>query len=248
MRPLDAAELLDAWEQGLNQPMLQRALILIAAACPELDSDAVAQLSIGERDARLLQLREWMFGPRLLNTAQCPQCGERIEWESMTADLCMQTEGYDERAEEFSLEVDSYQLRFRLPNSLDIATVLATAQNDSNNGTTALLRQCVVSAACHADACDTTELPQDVLDALSQQIQELDPQAEIRIVLTCPECGAQWEVLFDIAGFFWTEINNWAERTLRTVHRLAGAYGWTEREILNLSPVRRQLYLGMVNQ
>ncbi|MEA1978379.1 MAG: phage baseplate protein, partial [Chloroflexota bacterium] len=68
------------------------------------------------------------------------------------------------------------------------------------------------------------------------------------MTLTCPECSHQWEVLFDIASFLWTEINNWAERTLRTVHQLASAYGWAEREILNLSPVRRQLYLGMVNR
>jgi len=42
------------------------------------------------------------------------------------------------------------------------------------------------------------------------------------------------------------EVNEWAERQLQTVHKLARAYGWTEREILNLSPVRRQLYLGMI--
>jgi hypothetical protein len=89
------------------------------------------------------------------------------------------------------------------------------------------------------------DLPQHALDALSQQIEKLDPQAEIRTALTCPACSHQWEVLFDIAGFLWTEINNWAERTLRSVNLLASAYGWTEREILSLSPVRRQLYQGL---
>jgi hypothetical protein len=65
--------------------------------------------------------------------------------------------------------------------------------------------------------------------------------------LCCPECGRRWEVVFDIGGFLWAEINDWAEHTLRTVHSLAEAYGWSEREILNLSPLRRQLYLGMVS-
>ncbi len=248
MRPLDASELLNAWEHGLNQPILQRALILITAACPELDSDAVARLSIGARDARLLQLREWMFGPQMFNTAQCPQCGGRVEWEGKTTDLRIQTVGDADSAKEFSLEMDGYRLRFRLPTSMDIAAVMAAAQSDSDIGTSDLVRRCVVSADCTGKACDLTDLPETAFDALSRQIEKLDPQAEIRTALTCPECSHQWEVLFDIASFLWTEINNWAERTLRTVHRLASAYGWTEREILNLSPVRRQLYLGMVNR
>ncbi len=248
MRPLDASELLNAWEYGLNQPILQRALILITAACPDLDSEAVANLSIGERDARLLQLREWMFGPQLLNTAQCPQCGERVEWEGRTSDLHMQSVGDTNSAEEFSLQVDGYRIRFRLPTSRDIAAVMAAAQNDSNAGGTALVKRCIVSAERTGEACDSTDLPLHTLDALSQKIEKLDPQAEIRTVLTCPECSHQWDVLFDVASFLWVEINNWAERTLRTVNRLASAYGWTEREVLNLSPVRRQLYLGMVSR
>lgn len=253
MRPLNATELLNVWEYGLNQPILQRALIIIAAASPELDSHAVAKLSIGTRDARLLQLREWMFGPLLLNTAQCPQCGERVEWEGKTTDLRIQDVGDANSAEEFSLEVDGYQLRFRLPTSLDIAAVMALVQSDSDNsdstiGATALLKRCVVSVDHTGNACDLADLSQPVLDALSQKIEELDPQAEIFTALTCPECSHQWQIPFDIASFLWTEINTWAERTLRSIHRLASAYGWTEREILNLSPIRRQLYLGMVNQ
>jgi hypothetical protein len=248
MRPLNAAELLNAWEHGLNQPTLQRALILIAAACPELDSDAVARLSIGARDTRLLQLREWMFGVQLLNTAQCPQCGERVEWEGDTRDLRMQTISDAYSVEEFSLEVGDYQFRFRLPTSADIAAVIAAAQNNSDIGATALVKRCVISAVRAGKTCDLADLPEHALDALSAQIEQLDPLTEIRTALTCPECSHQWEVLFDIASFLWTEINNWAQRTLRTIHQLASAYGWTEQEILKLSPVRRQFYLGMVNR
>lgn len=253
MRPLNATELLNVWENGLNQSNLKRALIITAAASPELDSHAVAKLSIGVRDARLLQLREWLFGPLLLNVAQCPQCGERVEWEGKTSDLYIQAFGDARPAEEFSLEVDGYQLRFIVPTSLDIAAVMALIQSDSDNsdsvvGATELVKRCIISADRTGNACDSVDLPQHVLDALSQKIEELDPQAEIRTTLTCPECSHQWQLSFDIASFLWAEINAWAEQTLILIHQLASAYGWTEREILNLSPIRRQLYLGMVNQ
>ena len=251
MRPLNAAELLNVWEYGLNQSNLQRALIIIAAASPELDSHAVANLSIGVRDARLLQLREWMFGAQLLNKAQCPQCGEKVEWQGKTTDLRIQAFAETSSAEEFSMEVDGYQLRFRLPTSLDIAAVMALIESDNSDstiGATALLTRCVVSADHTGKVCDPADLSQHVLDVLSQKIEELDPQADIHTVLSCPECSHQWQLQFDIASFLWTEINTWAERTLRSIHSLASAYGWTEREILNLSPIRRQLYLGMLNR
>jgi len=245
MKPLSAVELLDVWESGLNQPILHRALILLTAACPEMAANAVAELSIGERDARLLQLREWMFGPHLLNTATCPHCTAHVEWENEIADLYVDSSDLS-TADELSLQAGKYNLRFRLPNSTDIAAVLADSKDDSKADN--LLKRCIVTAECSGKAYNKNRLPKRTLNALSHHIETLDSQAEIRIDLTCPECSHHWEILFDIANFLWSEINSWAERTLSTVHRLAGAYGWSEQEILKLSPVRRQLYLGMVNQ
>lgn len=246
MKSLAAAELLDVWEKGLNQPILHRALILLTAACPEMDADAVAELNIGERDARLLQLREWMFGSRLVNTADCPHCAEHVEWESNIADLHVQPSASSSIADELSLQTGKYHLRFRLPNSIDIAAVLGESKDASKPDD--LLKRCIVTAERDGKAYDKNQLPKRALETLSHHIEALDPQAEIQIELTCPECSHRWEILFDIASFLWSEINGWAERTLRTVHQLAGAYGWSEQEILKLSPVRRQLYLGMVNR
>lgn len=246
MRPLKSMELLTVWERGLNQTLLERVLTILIAACPEIDSEAIAGLSIGERDARLLQLREWMFGSHLVNTAQCPQCTQRVEWENRIADIRIPPSPSTPSPAEFSLNVADYSLRFCLPTSMDIAAVMNAPCGDS--ALQDLLKRCIVSARHTGEACDPGSLPEDVLAALERRIEELDPQAAIRIDLTCPQCSHKWDVLFDIASFLWTEINHWAERTLRTVHKLARAYGWSERDILNLSPVRRQLYLGLVNQ
>jgi hypothetical protein len=239
-------ELLTIWEHGLNQTPLERVLTLLIAACPEIDSETIAGLSIGERDARLLQLREWMFGSNLVNTAQCPQCTQRIEWENRIADIRIKPSPTTPSPIEFRLNVEDYGLHFRLPTSMDIADVMNAPRGDSTPQD--LLKRCIVSVRHAGEACDPGNLPEDVFATLGRRIEELDPQAEIRIDLTCPQCSHKWDVLFDIASFLWAEIDQWAERTLRTVHKLASAYGWSERYILNLSPVRRQLYLGLVNQ
>ena len=74
-----------------------------------------------------------------------------------------------------------------------------------------------------------------------------DPMAEIHLVLDCPCCQHKWEAPFDIVAFLWREISAAARRLLREVHTIASAYGWTETEILALSPARRRIYLEIVN-
>lgn len=244
MKPLTAAELLTVWEQGMNQSLLQKTLHLLARACPEIDPDAAAKLSIGERDARLLLLREWMFGSRLMNMVDCPQCSERLEWETNIRDIRLQSLQPHHSSREFSLELDEYSVRFRLPNSLDIASVIANGPDQPDPAK--ILAGCILDSQRSGEACEVNDLPDKVVQALNQRMEEEDPQADIRITLHCPNCSHQWTARFDIASYLWTEINQWAVRILQDVHKLARTYHWSERDILNMNPVRRQLYLGMV--
>src|ERR1019366_2327941 len=59
----------EVWEWGNSQPPVQRALVLLAAAHPESSPDALANLSIGRRDARLIALRELTFGAEFTGLA-----------------------------------------------------------------------------------------------------------------------------------------------------------------------------------
>ena len=61
---------------------------------------------------------------------------------------------------------------------------------------------------------------------------ELDPLADVRLNLHCPDCAQEWEAGFDIVSFIWAELNAWARRLLGEVHELALTYGWSEAEIL----------------
>ncbi len=244
MRDLNAVDMLTVWEQGLNQPLLQRALILLSTAFPNRDIDCLAKLSIGQRDQHLLQLRARLFGQKLVNTSVCPECAERIEWENSVADFLMLSDENSGSVSQFDLDLDDFTIRFRLPNSLDIANVINC--DDTTKANESLLVRCIQAAECSGEDYAIEKLPEHIVQAISQRIESLEPQAEILINLHCPECSHNWGVLFDIASFLWAEINDWAERTLQMIHKLARGYGWSEQEILNLSPVRQQLYIGML--
>jgi hypothetical protein len=68
----------------------------------------------------------------------------------------------------------------------------------------------------------------------------------VLINLRCPDCGHDWQSVFDIASFFWTEISVQARRLLQDVATLARAYGWREADILEMSSARRAFYLEVV--
>lgn len=242
MRSLSASELLNVWEWGRTQPPWSRALRLLATACPETPIDVLGKLSIGQRDALLLTLREWSFGSKLVSLAVCPSCGERLELNFNVADI--RVAPLSEPVEMISLSVADYEISFRLPNSLDLMAIashkhLATAAD-------ILVERCLVKVA-HNDAdVLVNQLPPHIIDVVAEQMAQADPQAEVQLAVSCPACCHQWQPLFDIGSFFWIEINAWAFRVLREVHTLATAYGWREADILAMSPNRRQLYLEMV--
>ena len=74
MQPLSAMTMLDVWERARTQTQSRRALALLYAACPDSSYEELAALPVGERDMRLLALREWAFGIQMRGLAGCPQC------------------------------------------------------------------------------------------------------------------------------------------------------------------------------
>ena len=243
MRPLSAYDVLRVWEVGEDRHPLDRALALLAAACPELTWDELAALSIGQRDARLLTLRERTSGPRLNGFAECPRCAERLEFDVAVADLRV-AEDPDIGEETWELDTGGLTLRFRLPNSRDLAAVLGC--QDPTAARNLLVQRCVLEASRDGVPVAASELPADVITGLARRMSECDPQAEVLLDLRCPTCDHRWQALFDIAAFFWAELVVQAKRLLREVHALARAYGWSEADVLDMSARRRQFYLEMV--
>lgn len=249
MRALSASELLEIWEHGLTLMPLRRAVVLLAAACPELAGEALAQLSIGERDARLLTLREWTFGPHLTGLVMCPNCDVWLEFSFHVADLRLASTPQDkedvaEERRDLSVRVDNYEVHFRLPNSLDLIALADEA--DEASAQQRLLQRCVLAAYHHQEEEAASQLPPEVVTAIVEQMGLADPQGDLQLALSCPSCDYQWQAAFDIESFFWTEINAWAHRMLREVHSLASAYGWREADILAMSARRRRAYLEMI--
>jgi len=239
MRPLTASDILKVWEQGEGQSALDRALAILAVACAEASRDELAALSVGHRDARLFELRELTFGPRLDGFAACPRCEERLEFALETAEIRARAAAADE---EFEFETGGLALRFRLPNSRDLTAVVAC--EDLIAARRMLAAACVLQTGRNGEA--VAELPNAAVERLAERIGECSERTEVILDFACPSCGCEWRSPLDIAAFFWAEIAAEARRLLREVHLLARAYGWREAEILVMGARRRRAYLEMI--
>jgi hypothetical protein len=237
-----ASALLGVWERGAAEGPLARALTLARAAAP--DAAGIEALPIGTRDALLLAAREASFGARLECTATCPSCADVLAVTLDTAALRRAAPAAPvTRDSAGSLEHAGWRITFRLPTTLDLLAVSATA-----DGAAAwrLAERCVVRVEPPAGIEPGGALPEAVLAALGDAVAAADPLGAPRLALRCATCGHGWDADFDIVSHLWGEVAVHARRLLDDVHAIAAAYGWREAEILALAPARRRAYLERI--
>lgn len=243
MRPLSADQILCIWEMGERLHPVDRALTLLTFSYPDQTIANLASLTVGQRDALLLRLREITFGNTLNCFAHCPQCGEDLEFTIETAQIRLFDPSQSPDSE-YSFAIEGFAGKFRLPNSFDLAAIIG--DRNLETAKSSLLKRCLLQANHNGIEISHQEIPPQVVIQLAAQMAEIDPQAEILIDLSCPACRHEWQILFDIVSFFWTELSAQAKRLLLEVHQLACHYSWREADILAMSATRRNLYLEMI--
>lgn len=234
--PVDCASLLAFWERAVAVPAAGRGDALLAAAghgeCAGL----------GARNQRLIDLDRELFGGALELVSHCPSCGTAAQFNGNLAALVGRPEV---AAESHRLDRDGLSIEFRLPDAGDVE-VASRGDPDPETFALRLLERCVHS--CRRGDGDTVALdalPMDLLDAVSQRMEALDPAASIAFDIGCPACDARWTAPLDVPQMVWRRLQSAAETLFLEIDALARAYGWSERDILGLTPLRRAAYLQM---
>jgi hypothetical protein len=239
MQGLSAAGLLAVWEQGHWRNPGERAILILAAASTETPAEAWGGVTVGQRDRMLFEVRERTFGRQIEASVRCPACAEALEFSLLTPEMLGDELSRSDPTAAFSWTGAAGMVAFRLPTAGDLAAIGDAATGEEAEA--AIIARCVVETSGDFAA----GFPPELADAISSRIAVADPAAEVLLDLSCPACGHTWQDGFDIAGFFWTELAAQARRLLLEVDTLARAYGWSEADILALSPVRRQAYLQL---
>ncbi len=234
MRTLGDADCLVLWESGFRRHPLDRALLALAAACPESGYESLADWPIGRRNRSLLELHTRCFGRHLQMWTACAACGEKLEIELDARQFSSE----DEPPKRAEASVSIGGRVFRLPNSRDLARIVGEV--DAAAGARRLL------AGCCVDGEPAVRWSEEDLTAVGDRLAAADPLAEIRLSFRCPTCEAEWDEPFDPTTLFWSEVQGRARQVMSEVHALASAYGWSEADILAMSANRRTVYLEML--
>ena len=82
--------------------------------------------------------------------------------------------------------------------------------------------------------------------ALSAALSRGDPLVDFAVACSCPVCGAANDVEVDLEMLALARLAVRQRTLIEEVHGLALRYGWTEREVLAIPPLRRARYLALI--
>lgn len=194
------------------------------------------ELTAPDRDRVLAAVYQRTYGDRIAGTLECTQCGSPYDLDFSLGDYVRHAhaEAVDGAAKR--LQGGTYRmgddLEIRIPTGED---ELAVMSMDGKAAAEALLKRCLVQG----------EIPHDTT-ALESALLEAAPVLQTEMAATCPECGHDASVLFDIQGYLLQSLLNDQERLTWEIHRLASAYGWSLKEILKLPRSMRRSYARLI--
>jgi hypothetical protein len=233
-----AARLLQAWESGTAVAPLDRSPSLLSSLGAIAAGERTDDLTVGQCDARLFELRRALFGEMLEVVASCPACQTEVELTVPLGDL--QPPVREGPPAPVAVQADGYTLLCQIPRNRDLR---ALGRPGGEVGARDLLAQCVLDVkAPDGSPAALGKLPDAMVDAAVETLAASDPGAQTALRVRCP-CGSEWVDELDIRDVVWSDLTDWVGRTLAEVHQLARAYGWSEAEILAMSGWRRRWYL-----
>lgn len=121
-------------------------------------------------------------------------------------------------------------LRFRLPTGVEEIADAACADPERR-----------LAERCRLDGEGEVAELEDAMDAVA-------PLVDVELAATCPGCGLEQMVRFDVQGFLLARILGEARERAREIHAIARAYGWSLTEILDLPRARRATYVELIER
>jgi hypothetical protein len=236
MRALTGDLLLTAWERCAGEHDLDRAVTMLGLALPASSREQLSALPLGERNVLLLRLHEISFSPRLRGFARCSQCGEPLEFALAAGLLADELEARSGQCAVASGADEAMQMRPVCTRDL-LATL---GEVDVARARDRLLALSVGAEPATGGALRTQP-------GVVKAFERINAAAELICTIACPACASAETLDLDLARFLWLEVRHAARRLMDEIDALASAYGWSERAIVRMSPLRRGAYLEMLN-
>ncbi len=114
MRRFSSRDIVRVWEHGFFRNSVERSLALLAPVFPEMTRRQLSQCSIGNRDLRLLMVKEQLSGTQLRGVVKCPKCDVELGFSLRTTDI-RRGDYNDPGPDMYDESLAGFQVAFRLP-------------------------------------------------------------------------------------------------------------------------------------
>jgi hypothetical protein len=190
------------------------------ASSPNLPVDA-AQLSACDRDSVLAALYRLHWGDRIVSSLTCQACDALFD---------------------LSFHLSGLQKKLWSDVEEDTTIALPTAEDEMRMGRYLGTWAERANGLVKISDPEANIVDEEYVNALSLRLERYAPIMDVDLQTTCPECGHQQKVRFDLQSFAMQRWLNDRDQLLQDVHSLASQYRWSLNEILDLpTSMRRRL-------
>lgn len=194
------------------------------------------KLASPDRDRIMAAIYQQTYGDQIKGTLECSECEALFDMDFSLAGFVDHTHQPQPEAATKRLNDGSFLLadglQMRLPTGEDEMSVMGLSEEELANK---LLERCLIKGKAE-------EVQPEVMESLA----ELAPMLQTEITSTCPECGHEMAVFFDIQVYLLQSLLQDQEGLSWEIHRLATAYGWGLKEILELPRSVRKRYSNLI--
>jgi hypothetical protein len=254
---------------ALNSRCLAAAITILLTHCIErigpitdITPEIVRNVLVGDRDYLVLKLRQITFGNRVEATLICPnpQCGENIDIDFDLRRIPVKPGKISSQVFILKLPKQAgfednegdkhYKVEFRLSNGGDQEDSAPLAAHNECQAVNRLLAGCIqrIDGIVEIDESQIEKLSLSARRKIEKTMAELAPQVDLEIEAQCPECKNTFSFPFNMSQFFIDEMRGDLNQLYQEVHLLAFYYKWSESDILSMTRLKRQKYLGLLSE
>lgn len=228
-----------------GQPCRPRLVTQLLHSCvPGVSEEDLWALPVSARIEALLNIAVSGEPGVIALQLHCPgdTCGEPMEVELSREEIlerCLRRQGEAPPGPPFRVTVNGTGYFFRRPTGNDQLKWLEASFTDEETARAAMIRT----------LCLDPDLPltPGCIAAVDEGMRNADPLVYFTLTVACPACGRESVFPVDLETLLIRRLQKAQKALLDTVHRLASHYHWSESQILDVPPHRRNYYLARIH-
>lgn len=202
-------------------------------------TDFFLDLTVGKRLECLLKLAAGGELSAFFFSFKCGACEQDLEFE-LTLDEIAEMQAEADQSATVELKIDGKSYVFRKPLGRDQKVWQNSAFADETAAAQAMIGSLQIAPK------KKSEISGEIFGLIDEAMDEADPLINFNCRVRCAECDAVNDFPVDLSEFALGALSRAQQRLLRTVHRLASRYHWSEKEIFAVPHWRRLKYLALI--